>query len=275
VEFHDYRSIDEAVRTHLEAGDDIICTDISPSTDVLEMAAADYPQQLAVYDHHAKGAWATFFPTSHLAGAFDPDVCGARLFYREFVKPGYPLRNPAVDLLLDQTEARDLWQTGSDHWEWGCLLTQLVKKMGIERCHEWLAPRVRDGGTPIVPFGMADVLRAMEAKQLETAEQIAEKANRARDEEGRIYYWVMAGGLASEIGHAICRMYEDAQYAHIFMPALYKSELRAEDKVDVGVIAKNRGGGGHPNASGYTLGFTELPGEMALLTSQSLMSHKR
>jgi len=272
VEFHDYNTINSAVRKHLRGGDPVLLADISPDEETLRWAAEKWPASLAIYDHHASGAWGKIHDDlPRVSGAFDSNGSGADLMHTLLepqlarVLDGHQVA--AIDWLLEATRARDLWQRDAEAWEDGCLLTQLVKYMGVARFVDWAVVRLRRCELLLSP-SLLQILKAREERDAETARDIATHAFRAMDDEGRTYYWVIASRMASEIGHAIGEMYEDAEYAAIMLPVYRSVELRSKGKVHCGDLGRSRGGGGHADAGGYTMDLDAMPAEMARFIEQ-------
>jgi nanoRNase/pAp phosphatase (c-di-AMP/oligoRNAs hydrolase) len=68
--------------------------------------------------------------------------------------------------------------------------------------------------------------------------------------------------LFSEVGEALCRLHEESAFAaYFFLRADGKKQwgLRGHGKVDLSVLAKEYGGGGHPNSAGFTSGGDWMP----------------
>ena len=68
--------------------------------------------------------------------------------------------------------------------------------------------------------------------------------------------------LFSEVGEYLCTTYDDAPFAAYFFDRADGQRqwgVRGKGQVDLSVLAKAMGGGGHPNAAGWTTEATWLP----------------
>lgn len=148
VEYHTHKTIDQATREHAEAGSRVILADISPSREVLEWVR-DTGANVSIFDHHAKAPWATMHAEEGFDGGYNPNICGARVFHREY--KAFFGGTVGIGWLLNVTEARDLWKKDSPLWEQGCYLTQMLKLMGIGPFVYWLTPRIHNYKPPSSP----------------------------------------------------------------------------------------------------------------------------
>lgn len=79
------------------------------------------------------------------------------------------------------------------------------------------------------------------------------------DKNSNRYIIVFATDYVSDIGNRILRSkdFADLDYVAIINPSRDTCSLRSQGKFDVASIAKQLGGGGHKNASGFHTNITE------------------
>jgi oligoribonuclease NrnB/cAMP/cGMP phosphodiesterase (DHH superfamily) len=210
----------------------IYLLDFSYPRDVLEQWSRDHT--VKIIDHHKSAQEALAdFPDA----IFDMDHSGAWLAWH-FFHPTFP-----VPPLLEYVQDRDLWR-----WEWpksrevSAGLWSLPQEFDVWREHShdvsWLA---RDG---------AAILRYMQTQ----VDMIC-----AQTHLGTIGGYsvpiVNATNLWSEIGEELLKRYPSAPFAACYFDLAEgkrKWSLRSEDhRVDVSMVARSFGGGGHRNAAGF------------------------
>lgn len=219
----------------------VLIVDFSyPRAKALELAGR--VEAIALLDHHKTAAeelhgipWASF----------DMEHSGAYLSWMHFF--GTPV--PEFILYL---EDRDLWRFKLPYSrEVGAAMTSYPMKfdvwealatMGMEKLK-------LDGGT---------ILRYQKM-------QIEEMIARVRWEkfDGHKVPVVNATTLFSQVGDRLCQIYPDVPFAAYYYDRVDGKRqwgLRSPGRFDVSVIAKSRGGGGHPGASG----FVESPGDVVV-----------
>jgi oligoribonuclease NrnB/cAMP/cGMP phosphodiesterase (DHH superfamily) len=214
----------------------IIMLDVSFPKDIMGMVAADH--NLVVLDHHKTAQ-------ENLAGAdyalFDMNKSGAKLAQEYF--------NPILEQgqwdLADYLQDRDLWQwklNGSR--EFSAALQSYDFDFDV-----WGKLSVLD----LVKEGCA-ITRLIQQQ----VQRIIARTYKC-DYNGTPGMIVNSPILQSETGEALLAKYPDIKFASIF----YENEVREQvfslrsrsidgkPELDVSVIAKEMGGGGHPNAAGF------------------------
>jgi hypothetical protein len=191
---------------------------------------------------------------------FDMDNSGCRLAW-EFCHPGQPMPR-----LLEHIEDRDLWRfklettkrvsaalRSHDHW--------------FERFDQWVADDV--GAILALTIQGAAILRAQERHVSDFLDQayMAEVAGYT------VPVCNVPYAYSSDCGHALLKRYPEAPFAATWWRLGGGREgwsLRSEDaRVDVSKIAASLGGGGHRNASGFT-----LPALTSMQSERHLMNDK-
>jgi uncharacterized protein len=211
------------------------------ATEALAAAAASF----VVLDHHASAArdlegW------DPSRAVFEMRQSGATLAWNYF-HPG-----TAVPRFLRYVEDKDIWRWALRDSEaftagYGTVEQTFAALDGLLRAGDGGVLDVIAAGRPIVEYKTrvrdSHVGRAVPAA-LKAAPHL-----RA--------YIVNATTLASEIGNGVCLKYPDAAYAAVWSydhdtRGVYVSLRSATDDVDVSVIAKAMGGGGHKRAAGFS-----------------------
>lgn len=278
----DYSNVDETLLMHWHKmhrdgrGDAVWCVDISPSQKVFDAILSGQLQNLAasltIIDHHKHGPLAD--PQNRMAvprGIYDEDACGCKLM----IKALRLQTPPEVEIKLRKfIEIVDAW----DRW----LLDSKLRPQSedLQRIYEFY------GFTTFVSsrVGHADTVDELsefeqklcvhlDANEARYAKFRAGKTVVAVDEQERTFGWTVANAQGSAVAKRMFDHHKKVQYAAIIDLEHNKVELRSRpySKVDVGVIAKARGGGGHADAAGYTLSNQDMlllqkftPGEGAI-----------
>lgn len=208
---------------------DVLMVDVSYPT-ARHFELRDLVNSVMVVDHHASamndiGA----LPNTH----FDMNHSGAVLSWRHLHKGAVP------DLLL-YIEDKDLWRFKLEHSrEVSAALASYRQDFSL-----WDSFRIHE----LVQDGTS-ILRLVDQK-------VSEMCDRA-------FYMKIAGHevpvvnatlFGSEIGNMLCKMNPHAPFAAYYFEKekLRCWGLRSIDRMDVSLIAKKFGGGGHPNAAGFT-----------------------
>lgn len=220
------------VPEQVEGGSDVLIVDFSYPREILE-ALRGRVRSLLVLDHHATAK-------ADLAGLdyarFDTSKSGAVLAWEHFF-PGRP-----VPELIRYLQDRDLWQ--------------------------WQLPESREVSAALRLYPMdfqvwlnlaenIDLLRQEGRVAVRVVLQQAERtARRAvwRPVGEHLVPVVNAAHFISEIGHAMLELYPEAPFTASYFDGddgLRHWSLRARKDFDCSAVAKQFGGGGHPQASGF------------------------
>ena len=263
----------------------VFILDFSFSRDALESMAATAAAVVQL-DHHgtARNMWRQELgpagpglqrhrhPWLPLEVAFDLDKSGARLAWEHF-HPDQPL-----PLALQHIEDQDLWRFRLEHTRPFCRALRLLP---FDFCL-W-DERVRECGTPDSPAyrqlcveGAAiDLFMAREAARLADSALVmpVQLPGEAIDPLQALRHGLplmdtehghrrLVPGLAinasslfaSELGQLLAR--RSGSFGLVWQlggDGRVKASLRAENRIDVAVLAEQFGGGGHPNAAGFRM----------------------
>lgn len=224
----------------INSNDDIILIDISLSNRALHDLAPE-ANSITILDHHktAKDDFQNL--ESHpISAVFDMEKSGAMLAWEYF----HP--NVAVPLLIQHIQDSDLWQFR---------LARTKQVMAGLRSH----PRDFSTWSSLETHHLANdgdpILRSIEQQVMNLVER-AEIITLA----GHDIPVVNSALHGSEIGHTLLDHYPEYRFAAIFYVSKSKVHwsLRSRGDFDIGSVAKQFGGGGHPTAAGFTTNETFL-----------------
>jgi len=275
----DHRTIDRelirairAVREDRQQGrparyDRIVVADIAPSAAALEAAAqfldapdGGSPCEFVILDHHESSDFSGFARRDRL-GVYDPAKCGAQLLFERFEgalreRLRETVGTTGLRALIQLTGVQDRWASDDGAWPEARRLNTLFKVIRFDPFVQRCVTNLLGGGNPTE---LDSFERRWVAKQLFDDEQyvrsVVAEAKQGKDGAGRTYCGVEVERLASEVGHELLEIYPQAAYAAIPVttPRGAVMELRSAGKVDVGAIARQLGGGGHPRAAGFPI----------------------
>lgn len=223
-------------------GDKVMIVDFSYKRDVMEALKAEHPD-LIVLDHHKSAK-------DELEGleycTFDMEKSGARLTLDWIIDNLMDVDTKAL-WLVAYTEDRDLW------------LHELPDSKAINAALRsypldfkgWVG-LAAVGARKLMPEGEA-ILRA-ESNMVESAVKNA----KACTFHGNKTWILNATQLISEIGMVLSNDEGMSLSYFIKEDSTVVFSMRSQGHVDVAVIAKEHGGGGHPNAAGFQDNFALL-----------------
>lgn len=217
-------------------------------------AARSVARSLIVLDHHKTAR-------EDLEGesgcVFDMDHSGVMLAWRHF----YPNEAEEPYELLRYIEDRDLWRFA---------LPKSREVSAAIRLHEWtdmcvLEGLVLNGAAPLAEQG-ATALRLTE-QQVEIMAKRAVLVLVAVLPDSPVVPMVNATCFFSEVGERMCELHPDAPFSLYYFdrPGARQWGIRSRRKdYDATPVARAFGGGGHPQACG----FTTDPGAMPFLEAK-------
>ena len=231
----------------IEGYERVYIVDFSYKKDVLE-EMFKVNENITIIDHHKSAqdelsAWA-----DHPEIVFDLEHSGAVLTWQYF--------NPGVDVprLLQYVEDRDLWK-----WELPDSLevSTALRARGFSPDTFGSALKI-----PIEQLAEEGALILSYRDSL-IASLVANQSMLQVVAEGTVYTVpaCQAACLVSEVGHELIDDERGDPFSLSWKrtnDGKAKISLRGHDRVDCGQLARLRGGGGHPNAAGFTMSWLEL-----------------
>jgi oligoribonuclease NrnB/cAMP/cGMP phosphodiesterase (DHH superfamily) len=267
TEYHDYTSIEEALPNFLskkkyQSGDTLIIADICPSQRVCKLLD-DQPKNLKLflYDHHKTRDWVTSYPWAF----FDSTVSATELFFNTNRKI---IATVAGDRYLDLLEvfvkivtAYDLWQLNSPLRPRAEDMNSIIKFVGKETFVEVFENNVNADLVDPWKTIIAHLNKRKNRFVTQVLKSQLPQAPYNRDGLGNKFKIIFTDDFISEVGHEALSYpdHEDMDYICLVSPMANTVSLRSrKDETDVSSIAKILGGGGHREASGFQMNFTDM-----------------
>lgn len=238
----------------------IIIADNSVSDEVAETLDKLYGNDnfgLTLLDHHAsaehlnKYDWATI----------DTEECGTTLMYYEC--GDYKHNTDDLKKFCNDVKDRDLWLWEQNGNEYANIHNEYLHMLGIEKYVAAIASNILDGKLIINKADENKVRKKLAEKDAYVQSNvnnyfkkkihIGSKLTPQYATEYEVAF-TFASRYVSELGNAICKEHNDIDICAIVCANRGTVELRAvKDNVDLSVIAKKLGGGGHKRAAGFPL----------------------
>jgi oligoribonuclease NrnB/cAMP/cGMP phosphodiesterase (DHH superfamily) len=281
IEYCNYDDVNEKVGDYIGVGADeeydfTYITDISIKRDVAKIINEKYGEatpNIKLFDHHATALDLNKYHWCNVRVHIDEIVpigeelvktCGTELFFRHLIEAGHIRASRTINNFVEHVRLYDTWgwkqmtkDTGIIIKEFNDLLYILGRDEFIERC----VTRLR--GYKYTMHMSERERELLDRRQAEIDAYIDRKAkelhvryvNDFAEECPRKYGIVFADRFVSELGNKLCETFDGLDYVAIVDPGSCKVSLRSiKEDVDVSVIAKEHGGGGHKSAAGYYFG---------------------
>lgn len=279
IEYCKYDTIDKQVDdfvygSGIEGVKMVYITDISiNNTKLIKTINAIYDHKFKLFDHHATAEHLSDYHWCTVTVYNDGGIktCGAELFYDYLVNRGYLKGNNVIQKFVNAVRNYDTWrwktldeQEGKEIKQFNDLLYILGRDEFIGRC----MTRFK-GNKNVLAFSKSE-RELLDRRQTEIDVYFETKKNQMflwkwRDPNKR-FGVVFADRFISELGNRLCEERPDLDFVMIVdMGAMKISYRSTKDDVDVSVIAKAYGGGGHKAASGNHFGMIDMDKCMASL----------
>jgi oligoribonuclease NrnB/cAMP/cGMP phosphodiesterase (DHH superfamily) len=259
TEYHHYDTIDKALldfikRKEYVETDLLIISDICPDLKTCEELdkANGKLIKIQLFDHHVTRSW--ICKKFKKWCTYNSVKCGTEMVAKAYKKNSQ--RNLNVSNFVETVGAWDLWRLKSKHRKRGEDLNLLVQFMGCDTFENtfFLNPifDLTSEGKEIIKYLKDQKKRYVE----KIIKGQVEKAKIRKDGAGNNYAIIFADNHISDVARAILDYYdknEELGYVAIVNPIYNTVSLRSRGAVDVSIIAKKFGGGGHKGASGFQL----------------------
>lgn len=265
ITYCNYDEVDSLVKEYIsemnKEHDTCFITDIGIKDDLASMINLEYKNNFRLFDHHKtaldlnKHDWCTVKTENKETGSM---TSGTELFSKYLVGHKY----------LD-TDVSDFVRivTDYDTWRWSTLgkegqvskdVNDLLYLYGRERFETWCMRCIESGKFPhfdeesslMLTFNKNEIEKYIKEKD----KTIIVSCNREY-----MYGIVFADKYISELGNELCKLNKELDYIVIVNMSTRSVSYRTiKDNIDVGMIAKEHGGGGHPKAAGAKIKFDNI-----------------
>lgn len=238
--FCNYGEIDDILEEiSLRKYDQILITDMSPGKAGLKFILGEI--EVLLIDHHESSSWMKeIVPAVH-----DISKSATLLTYEWLADQG-----------IDVSSYKNLAECVNDYDMWhlkrkdSLQMNMLFMKLGVERYLERFSKKPYDTFTPDETL-IVELETERRDKYLFAA---AKSAEMVKDKNGMDAYVVFAEEYNSELGNHIIKEL-GADYVVLINMQKKKVSLRSRADVDIRTLAERNGGGGHKNASGFSMQF--------------------
>lgn len=256
VEYNAYNSIEESIRSFIDnheytAGDTLVITDISFSNELAEELDNIKDLNVQMYDHHktamrlSKFKWATIDD--------NPEKSATEVVYDHLIIE----KTTSMDKFVKAVSAWDTWLLSSPERGYGEALNTLLGFIGKDVfVHEFLDNINAGVEKPYIQI----IEHLLDKKNRYVSQVVRRQGPSAKirlDGLCKQYVVIFATDYISEIGNKVLEYHkENIDYVCVINPVFNSASLRSAGDMDVSVIAKYLGGGGHKHASGFSINFT-------------------
>lgn len=235
----DYDNVNEKVLDLLSVdGLNLIITDISVNPEVAKLIDEKYDGRVVLLDHHPK--------LDHLKGkdwaiiaTKDMMLSGTSLFYHFLEGAGYDVKKYRDFAVI--VKDYDLW---IHNYPESKQLNQLFGLLGADEFVNRMLVNPSIGLTNTE-------LMLMQVENDRKDRYIERAIKRVIIDEDKAY--LFASQYISELGHAVLEKFTNTDIVFLIDPEASKVSLRSRDGVDCSHIAREHGGGGHPQACGFEI----------------------
>lgn len=234
-----YSDVDQALEEEGGNFGTVIITDVSPSERTYHSSLGE--TEIIFIDHHPTSSWAK----GHHGVVHDTSKSATKLTYEWLEAQGYDVS--AYADFVDCVNDFDMW-----HMQRGDSLQMniLFMKLGIDAFEK----RFLSNSSTSFDDAESLIIFIEEDRRDRYIRNATKAGFKFTDNKGRIAYAVFCEEYNSEVGNHITNEL-GVDYVVIVNAQKRKVSLRSIPSVDVSEIAVANGGGGHKNASGFSIDF--------------------
>lgn len=257
ITYCDYDEVDTLVREYIskmdKGHDTCFITDISIKDDLASEIDREYENNFKLFDHHKtalklnKYDWCTVETENNDTGLM---TSGTELFSKYLIDHKY--------LDVDVSDFVRI-VTDYDTWRWSTLgkdglvskdVNNLLYLYGRERFETWCIRCIESGRFPHFDQE-SSLMLSFNRNEIEKYIKEKDKTIIVKCNGEYMYGVVFADKYISELGNELCKLNRELDYiAIVNMSTRSVSHRTIKDDVEMGMIAKKYGGGGHPKAAG-------------------------
>ena len=254
-------TIDDTVKKLLENDsmyDEVHLTDISVSYPLAGMIK-EQRSNYRLFDHHKTALPLNDFDWCHVdvyqgVGADEHLTCGAELYYHWLIRNGHLARTRGLDNFVQAVRDYDTWRW-VELGEYGHLsenLNILLTEYGQEKFIDWFYYMLQNGPLIISSEDEA-IIAAYKRREARAIEQKDKEMRRIIFNEKTIGV-IYAEEHINIIGNTLCRRHPEIDCVALISCGSNIISFRSiKDDMDVSILAKMFGGGGHRLAAGAPL----------------------
>ncbi|KAA0259021.1 phosphoesterase [Deferribacter autotrophicus] len=234
-----YDEVDEFLKNNYVNFDKIIITDVAPSKDIFDLIYRE--KDVLLIDHHKT----TLHFRDYKGVIHSLDKCATFLTYEWLLKEGFEINE--YEDFVKVVNDYDIWILEDSR---SLELNMLFYLYGLERFVDRFLKK------PSVDFEEKEsfLLEIERGRQKDYLEKAKDYVTVNEDKEGRRFGYIFAEMYNSELGHFLINELK-LDYVIIINAQKKKISLRSRKDIDVSIIAKRNGGGGHKNAAGFSTDF--------------------
>jgi oligoribonuclease NrnB/cAMP/cGMP phosphodiesterase (DHH superfamily) len=266
VEYCDHHNINERVTKLLDESlheyDVVFITDISVNEEVAEKIQTLHENGYAGFqllDHHDTANWLNKYDWAYVSSVYqeedrDYKTSGTSLLL-DCLSACYP--DVVTSFMIDFAEQVRRYDT----WEWSTVYKEVGPKelndlMSILGHDAFMSAMLKHNGSGSYVLNFSEPHRALlDQRAKEISGYIYNKMKQVKviKLDGHSVGVVFAEKNASELGNEIAEKIEGIDYSVVLNTDRLSASFRGiKDDIDLGLVAKKYGGGGHPRAAGAT-----------------------
>lgn len=257
ITYCNYDEVDSLVKEYItkmdKDHDTCFITDICIRNDLASVIDGNYKNNFKLIDHHKtalelnKYDWCTVETENNETGLM---TSGTELFSKYLIEHKY--------LDVDVSDFVRI-VTDYDTWRWSTLgkeglvskdVNDLLYLYGREKFETWCMREIESGKFPYFDEE-SSLMLSFNRNEIEKYIKEKDKTIIVKCNGEYMYGVVFADKYISELGNELCKLNRKLDYiAIVNMSTRSVSYRTIKDDVDMGMIAKKYGGGGHPKAAG-------------------------
>jgi len=267
IEYCDYDNVNEKIKRYIETEryknyDTTFITDISVNEEVAKLIDNVYTtsNEFVLLDHHKTALWLNEHKWAWVAEYLDEEdntkQCGTMMFYLNILDYYIPEHHTRHVILVNAYSFVEIVRQ-YDTWEWKTKYNNIIPKqvndlMGLLGRETFIENAVNQF-TMLREFEITEQDLTLLKRNQEKIDSYIESKNESiiiKEIQGYQAGVVFAERYSSELGNKLSESHPELDFIAIINPSFSVSYRTVKKGIDLGLIAKVYGGGGHPQASG-------------------------
>lgn len=268
IEYCDYENVNEKIKQYIETEeyrnyDTTFITDISVNKEVAELIDNVFTQEheFVLLDHHKTALWLNEYKWVDVSeGLVDRKNSGTWMFYQNILLFYIPELHTRYNLLENAESFVELVRQ-YDTWEWKNKYNNILPKQVNDLMY--IVGREEFINKVLYQFNIMREFDLTEEdfKLLQRNQEKIDKYIESKDKliivkeiQGYKAGVVFAEQYHSELGNRLSELHPELDFIAMINPSHSISYRTVKGKIDLSVVAKIYGGGGHPQSSGSPIG---------------------